>query len=388
MESDPRESLESRIRALHDQGARLEEELATLRRRREDNGDDGSIAADERPANGRLAERTPRRAGGLRRALSRLAIILLAAIVAGAGVQLWNYLDTYESTDDAQIDGHIAPISARVAGMISHVYVQDTEQVKVGELIAEIDPRDAQVAVANARANLAQAAAQVESARADYTAALSRIRQAEAENEQAQKDADRFEQLYGQHIVSGSQYDDKMRAAEVDDAAVESDRASANAARTLIASREAAVKSAQAALDQALLNLEYTRIVAPMNGVVGHKTVEVGQQVQPGQQMLAIVPLDDIWITANFKETQIHRMKPGQRVTIYVDALGREYRGYVEGMGGASGEKYSLLPPENATGNYVKVVQRLPIRIRLEPGQNQDHRLWPGMSVVPKVWLR
>jgi membrane fusion protein, multidrug efflux system len=137
-----------------------------------------------------------------------------------------------------------------------------------------------------------------------------------------------------------------------------------------------------------LLGLEYTRIVAPLSGVVGKKTVEVGQRVQPGQQLLAIVPLDDIWITANFKETQLRRIRRGQRVTIHVDVTGREYEGYVEGLAGASGEKYSLLPAENATGNYVKVVQRLPIRIRLVEGQNQDHGLRPGMSVEPSVWLR
>jgi membrane fusion protein (multidrug efflux system) len=137
-----------------------------------------------------------------------------------------------------------------------------------------------------------------------------------------------------------------------------------------------------------MLNLEYTKIIAPMSGVVGKKSVEVGERVEPGEQLLAIVPLDDIWITANFKETQIRKIIPGQRVTIAVDATGREYEGYVEGMAGASGEKYSLLPPENATGNYVKVVQRLPIKIRLKPGQNQDRRLRPGMSVEPTVWLR
>jgi len=152
--------------------------------------------------------------------------------------------------------------------------------------------------------------------------------------------------------------------------------------------REAAVNAAQAAVDQALLNLEYTRITAPMSGIIGKKTVEDGERVQPGQQLLAIVPLNDIWITANFKETQIRRMRRGQRATIYVDAIGRDYQGYVEGVGGASGEKYSLMPPENATGNYVKVVQRLPIRIRLREGQDADHRLRVGMSVEATVRFR
>jgi membrane fusion protein (multidrug efflux system) len=228
----------------------------------------------------------------------------------------------------------------------------------------------------------------VDSARADFNAAVSRVREAKATNAQAQRDAARFELLLKQHIVSGSEYDDKARAAEVDAAAVEADQAGAIAARTVIASREAAVRAAQANLGQALLNLGYTQIIAPIGGVIGEKTVELGQHVEPSQQLLAIVPLDDIWITANFKETQIRRIKPGQRATIYVDATGREYEGSVEGLGGASGQKYSLIPAENATGNYVKVVQRLPVRIRLASRQNNDHRLRPGMSVEPKVWLR
>jgi membrane fusion protein (multidrug efflux system) len=297
-------------------------------------------------------------------------------------------LDSYEATDDAQVDGHIVPISSRIGGTLAHVYVQDTDFVKAGQLLAEIDPRDNQASLDNARANLAQAIAQVDSARADFNAAVSRVREAKATNAQAQRDAARFELLLNQHIVSGSEYDDKARAAEVDAAAVEADQAGAIAARTVIASREAAVRAAQANLGQALLNLGYTQIIAPIGGVIGEKTVELGQHVEPSQQLLAIVPFDDIWITANFKETQIRRIKPGQRATIYVDATGREYEGSVEGLGGASGQKYSLIPAENATGNYVKVVQRLPVRIRLASGQNNDHRLRPGMSVEPKVWLR
>jgi membrane fusion protein (multidrug efflux system) len=194
--------------------------------------------------------------------------------------------------------------------------------------------------------------------------------------------------LYHQHVASGSDYDEKMSTAAVADATVDSDRANANAALASITSKEAAVKAAQASLDQALLNLGYTKITAPGGGVIGKKSVEVGQRVQPGQQLLAIVPLDDIWITADFKETQLRKIKPGQRVTVEVDATGSEYEGYVEGLAGASGEKYSLLPPENATGNYVKVVQRLPVRIRLKSGQDPDHRLRIGMSVEPKVWIR
>ena len=314
-----------------------------------------------------------------------LVVLLVAAVLAVAGVRLWSYLDTYESTDDAQIDGHVAPISARIEGTVEHVYVQDTDYVEAGRLIAQIDPRDAQTALASARANLAQAKAQLDSARADYAAALSKIRQSEATALQAGNDAARYDSLFKLRVVSNSEHDDRVRAAAVADATVASDRASAEAAKTQIASREASVTAAQAAVDQALLNLEYTRITAPMSGVIGKKTVEDGERVQPGQQLLAIVPLNDIWITANFKETQIRRMKPGQRATIYVDAIGRDFDGYLEGVGGASGEKYSLMPPENATGNYVKVVQRLPIRIRLRDGQDPDHRLRVGMSVEARI---
>jgi len=152
-------------------------------------------------------------------------------------------------------------------------------------------------------------------------------------------------------------------------------------------SAQAQVAQRRALLDQAKLNLSYCTIVAPVSGIVGKKTVEVGQNISPGQQLMAVVPLDDIWVTANFKETQLCRMKPGQVVKFSVDAYSREYSGKVEGVGGASGSRFSLLPPENATGNYVKVVQRIPVRIDLEPGQNDDHRLRPGMSVDPKVYV-
>ena len=332
------------------------------------------------------------RGGPKRRArrgvLGLVVLSLLGMTLFMTAPRLSRYLDAYESTDDAQVDGHIAPISARIAGTIARVNVQDTDFVKAGSLIALIDPRDAQTALASARANLEQARAQLGSARADHAASLSKVRQSEATEQQADNDADRYESLFKMGIVSNSEHDDKVRAAAVADANVESDRAGAQAADTVIASRDAAVNAAQAAVDQALLNVEYTRITAPMSGVVGKKTVEDGQHVAPGQLLLAIIPLDDIWVTANFKETQIRRMKPGQRATIYVDAIGRNYQGYVEGIGGASGEKYSLMPPENATGNYVKVVQRLPIRIRLKQGQDADHRLRIGMSVEAKVWFK
>jgi membrane fusion protein (multidrug efflux system) len=388
MESHTPEDRESRIELLRNQRLSLDKELDALRRGGE-NPDEPML---DDPANGSAANFAAPPPRGSRFSIRNIfkTLVLLAVLAALAVVSgpLWNYLHSYESTDDAEIDGHIAPLASRIDGTIAKIYVQDTQTVKAGQLLVEIDPRDQQVAVETARANLAQAQAQVSSALADHQSALSRLRESEATAAKAQRDAARYTSLMGQQVVSRDEYEEKIRLSEVDDATVESDRAAANSAEKTIGSRRAAVKAAQAALDQTKLNLSYTRIFAPVDGVVGKKTVEVGQRVQPGEQLLALVPLDDIWVTADFKETQIRRMRAGQRVTIYVDALDRDFEGFVEGMAGASGEKYSLLPPENATGNYVKVVQRLPIRIRFNRGQDPNHELRPGLSVEPKVWLR
>ncbi len=318
----------------------------------------------------------------------KIAVVVLILIGAILALPVWNYMSSYEDTDDAQVDGHIAAVSSRIDGTIARVFVISTEAVTKGQILAEIDPRDYQVAVESARANLAQARAQVESARADYENALSKITEDAASRAKAEDDVPRLEVLAAKGAAPREDYRESVRIAKVAEATVTADRAAADVALKNIASKEAAVQSSQAALDQALLNLSYTKIAAPMSGVIGKKSVEAGQRVQPGEELMAVVPQDDVWVTANFKETQVRRMHPGQPVDIYVDALGRTYRGYVYGMGAASGELYSLIPPENATGNYVKVVQRIPVRIDFEPGQNQDHRLTPGMSVEPTVWLK
>ena len=315
-------------------------------------------------------------------------VAAILAVLFIAGWPLWNYLQSYESTDDAEIDGHIAPVASRIDGTIARVYVYNTQRVKAGQLLAEIDPRDQRVAVENTRANVALAQAQVSAAQADYNAALGKLRQSQATALKAKRDAERYSALLAMQVVARENYEEEIRLAQVADATVASDRATANSAAKVIAARQAAMQGAQAALDQSLLNLGYTKIVAPFNGVIGKKTVEVGQRVQPGEQLMAVVSLDDVWVTADFKETQIRRMHAGERATIYVDALGRNYDGYVEGIAGASGEMYSLIPPENATGNYVKVVQRLPVRLRFKAGQDAAHNLRPGLSVEPKVWLR
>ena len=323
-----------------------------------------------------------------RRRRNLVLVILLLLIAAAAAIPGWRYLSSYEDTDDAQIDGHIISVSSRINGTISSVYVVDTQPVREGQLLVDIDPTDYVVAVEGARAKLSQAQAQVESAKANYATALSKVSEDEATSEKAEYDVPRLAILAAQGAGRREDYEESVRIAKVAKATVDADRAGANAALKNIASREAEVKQAQAELDQTLLNYGYTQITAPMSGVIGKKCVEPGDRVQPGESLLAVVPLNKVWVTANFKENQLRQMRPGQPVDIYVDAMGRSYKGYVRGLGSASGERFSLIPPENATGNYVKVVQRIPVRIDLEPGQDADHRLVPGMSVEPTVWLK
>ncbi|HEV3113321.1 MAG TPA: HlyD family secretion protein [Candidatus Binataceae bacterium] len=301
---------------------------------------------------------------------------------------IWNYLQSYESTDDAQIDGHIDPISSRIDGTVVRVQAEDDDRVTKGELLVEIDPRDYEVAVEQARARLELASAQVASARQDYAAALAKVREAGAANFRAQRDAHRYAVLLDQQVVPQEQYDQFTEIAQVDSAKVDSAGQAAGSALKTIAARQAQADAAKAALDQALLNLSYTKIYAPANGIVGKRAVQLGSRIQPGQTLMFVTETDQIWVTADFKETQLARMHRGEPVTIHIDTFGRNYRGYVQNMPGASGDRFSLLPPENATGNYVKVVQRLPVRILFEPGQDADHLLHPGMSVEPTVWLR
>jgi len=377
---------------------------------------------------------------------------LIGAVVLAlvAGFLAWRYFSTYESTDDAQVDGHMMPISARITGYVAKVNVTDNQLVRPGDVLVEIDPRDYQVAADRARADLATAEAtaqalgitvpvtavttssslsssqaEVENAQArllavqkQYDAAQAQLTQAQANDVKARHDLDRYQQLVAKQEISQQAYDEAVAAAATSAASVSWAQSSAAAAaqevtqargrlaqaqanlkasqtapqqvataRARALSGDAEVKLKQAALEQAELNLQYTKIVAPAAGVV-MKNVEVGMNVQPGQQLLMLVPLDDVWITANFKETQLKRMKPGQRVDVELDANGRTYHGRVDSIAGSSGARMSLLPPENATGNYVKVVQRIPVKIVLDPGQNNDLYLRPGMSVIPKVYLK
>ncbi len=381
---------------------------------------------------------------------SVIGLIVLGALIVG-GFLFWNYSQTFESTDDAFIDGHTNYVSPRISGTITSVLVSENQFVKEGQLIAEIDPSDYEVALERAQADAAQAQAQIRtenpavpitattnqssissgeadisnaqagiaSAERDRDSDLARFREAQANSAKAQSDLTRYKTLVAKEEVSREEYDQKVAAAEAAAAQVQSIQSMAESAAKIIEQRRAALSSVQiklqqvrstapqqleirraavqsaqataqgakAQIDQALLNLKYTRILSPVNGVIGRKTLEVGQHVEPGQQVLVIVPLDDIWITANFKESQIKRMRPGLSVKIHVDAFDKDYDGFIESLPAATGAKFSLLPPENATGNFVKVVQRLPVRIRFKEGQDNEKRLRPGMSVEPKVFL-
>ena len=379
-----------------------------------------------------------------------LLVLLVAAVIGG--MRFWAYLESYEDTDDAQIDGDIYAVTSRIEGTIKAVYVQDNQQVKAGQLLVELDPADYHVALQQARASLqearsqvaavrpnvsitttttetavssyqadiAAARAQVAAAQRDYESILAQIRQAEADQVKAQADLARYKQLIAKDEISQQQYDQVEASAKSMAAMTDARKASAEAAarnieaaqaklqqalvreadarqnrpqqiqlqNAQVLSRQATSTRQQTILDQAALNLSYVKIFAPVDGIVGKKNAEPGQHVSPGQQLMADVAIQNLWVTANFKETQLKRMAPNQRVTLHVDAYDRDFEGYVESVAGASGARFSLLPPENATGNYVKVVQRVPVRIRLKEGQDPEHRLRPGMSVEPKVWLQ
>jgi len=381
----------------------------------------------------------------------RMFLIIGIVVLLVAGFFLWRYFNSYESTDDAQVDGHLNPVSARVSGHVEKLLVTDNQYVQAGQPLVQIDPRDYQVLVARAKADyddavaaakaagvnvpitttstssqlvsadadLAGAKASLAAAQQQYDAANAQLSQADANNVKAQNDLARYKQLVSKQEISQQQYDQAYAAAQAGAAAVDAARANAAAAqqqiraaqsrvaqaeanvrsartgpqqvaiiRSKAQSAEATVEAKKAALDQAQLNLQYTTIVSPVNGVVTSRTVEAGQNVQPGQELMRIINLDDIWVTANFKETQLRTMRVGQQVTIHVDTTGQDYKGHVQSIAGASGSITSLLPPENATGNFVKVVQRIPVKITFDAGETREHVLRPGMSVEPKVWIR
>ena len=397
--------------------------------------------------------------------LGRILIVFALLVLISGGYMFWLHLSRFESTDDAQVDGQVYAISSRVSGHVIDVKVEDEQQVKAGDVLVVLDPKDYEVAVAKARADLADAVAtysssrsdvpitsvntkstlttansarldasagvsgseqQLGAARARLSTAQANVRVAQANFTKAQQDVERYKQLVSKDEISKQQYDQAVAAQEAAHATLDAQNAqvmeatqnisvaekNVEQARTRVEQADAQIQAAltgpqqiqvteakaqsaaakveqqRALLDQAELNLKYTTILAPVDGVVGKKNVAIGQNVSAGQELMAVVPLDNLWITANFKETQLQKMRVGQEVKIKADAYDRTYTGKVQRIAGASGARFSLLPPENATGNYVKVVQRIPVRIALDPGQDSEHLLREGMSVTPTVQVQ
>jgi membrane fusion protein (multidrug efflux system) len=376
-------ALQEEIRRLRLQLERVEAFQGTPRSDAIDHDESHGENAADHPNSSPADDRRPRRLS-----LSRLVLaVVIGAILCVGGFTFWKYIESFQDTDDAEVDGYLDPIGSRINATVTAVYVDNNQSVKAGRLPVQLDPRDFQVAAEQARAQLAQAQADLNSARQNYVSAVSTIRQAEAQNYLAQRNARRYADLIKLDVASQSEFDQYDATARAQAATVKVDAAAAASAQRTIASREAQVQAAQAALDQAELNLSYTLIYAPADGIIGNRSVQLGQRIQPGQSLMALSQMDDLWVTADFKETQLKRMHPGEPATIHVDALGRDFKGYVQNMPGATGSLYDLLPPENATGNYVKIVQRLPVRIAFDRGQDLT-QLRPGMSVEPKVWLR
>jgi membrane fusion protein, multidrug efflux system len=242
-----------------------------------------------------------------RRPIRLVLALVVAALLCAGGMRFWNYLQSYQWTDDAEIDGHLDPISTRINDTVIRVYVENTYHVEAGQPLVDLDPRDYQVAVENAEANLVQAQQGVKEAQQNYELAVANLNAAIATNFKAQLDVKRFGELFQQAVIARETDDEIVMTGRVDAAAVNSDRAEVGATAQMVGQAQAAVQAAQASLDQARLNLSYTHIVAPATGVVGDKTVQVGQRVQPGEQLLSVVPLNDIWITADFRETRCTR---------------------------------------------------------------------------------
>jgi membrane fusion protein (multidrug efflux system) len=414
-------------------------------------GPESRPAASSGPAGAPGGRRSVRPRRGQTRTKLIVAGVVVAILVAA--VLVYRHFAQWESTDDAQIDGYIYPVSARVSGYVTRVLVDDNQHVEAGMVLAQLDPKDFEVAIANAKATLAndQASAaalqtnvpitsvntssQLTSAQADRRnaeagllgaqqgseAAQASLRQAEANDLKAQDDVNRYAPLAARDEIPQQQYTQAVNSQKATAAAVEASRAAAAGAEQAVSqararleqagaglqyaetkpqqesvqrsraeAAEAESERAAAVLQQARLNLQYATIVAPISGIVGQRSVQPGQNVTPGQQLMTIVPLDsdNIWVTANFKETQLTDVRPGQAVQVYVDTYGRTYDGRVVSIAAASGSRYSLLPPENATGNYVKVVQRIPVKIVFNHGQDPQHLLRPGMSVEAEIRIR
>jgi membrane fusion protein (multidrug efflux system) len=337
----------------------------------------------------------------------RRPLVLILGIVVGTmllvfGARALWYASTHVSTDDAQVDGHITPILPRIGGYVAAVRIRDNQKVNAGDTLVTLDDRDyrarlaqtdadlaALIATVGSRQDVGQAVAQLDQAKAAAAAAAAHVTQAEANAEKASSDLERYRALAARNIVSRQQLDAAEAAARSDSALLLAAQRNASAADEQVTAANAALRAAAARVaaaravrDLAALQVSYTVVTAPVAGVVSKKSVEPGQLVQPGQPLMAIVPLDDVWVVANLKETQIERVVPGAPAEVKADAYpGRVFQGFVESLSPATGAKFSLLPPDNATGNFTKIVQRIPVRIRLDAAPDTLHPLRPGMSV-------
>jgi membrane fusion protein (multidrug efflux system) len=383
---------------------------------------------------------------------ARIAVVAVAALLAAGAATTWAvYSHGYESTDDAQIDGHLNSVSSRIGGTTAAVFVSDNQTVEAGQPLVDLDPSEQKVAYAQAKAQYDQAVAQLNAQRPsvaitladnaasavtadaqlaqaraafaaasqDLAAATAKLAEADAVRTRDTAQLQRYEQLFKAGTISRQDYEQTLaagRSAEANANAAQANVASAEKlieqrkadidaqaahreqiARTSpgqlsirqadLATAEANLEAAAAQLSRAELNLSFCHIVSPVRGIVTQRSAEIGNRVSEGQPLMMIVATGDTWVTANFKETQLARMRAGQRTTVYVDALKKDFEGTVESMPAVTGSRTSVLPPENATGNYVKVIQRLPVRLRINAGQKDLDKLRPGMSVEPKVYL-
>jgi len=383
----------------------------------------------------------------------RILIAGLAALLACAAATGWAlYSQRYETTDDAQVDGHLNVVSPRISGTTAAVYVTDNQMVEAGQPLVDLDPSEQTVAYAQAKAQYDQAVAQLNAQRPsvaitqadnsanaitgdvqvaqakaafaaasqDLASASAKLAEAEAVRSRDDTDLTRYEQLFQAGTVSRQDYDRAIAAARSSDANALAAKASLASSEKLVEQRkaeiqaqtakreqtartaprqlsireadlanaEANVEIAAAQLNRAALNLSFCHIVSPVRGIVTQRSAEIGNRVSEAQPLMMVVATNDTWITANFKETQLARMYAGQRAKVHVDALKKDLQGTVESIPAITGARSSVLPPENATGNYIKVVQRMPVRIRLDANQESLERLRPGMSVEATVWLR
>jgi membrane fusion protein (multidrug efflux system) len=378
-----------------------------------------------------------------------LIFFVALAVLSTTGVVYWLHSRQFEETDDAEVEAHLIPVTARIDGTIIRVYTEDNQTVKAGDPLVDLDPSDLKAgldqtqaqldqalsmaaaqqpnipitqvqnftSIATARADVATARAAEAVAAQDQATAAARLDEAKANYNKALQDLDRYKILVAKEEISQQEYDQTAATVKAQTAAVNASAAALqSAARTVdqrksetaaavsrlnqsrrnapaqleirradVASEEASVATARAQLEEARLRLSYTRISAPVPGIIMKRSAEMGAHISAGQQLMTIAQVDDVWVTANYKETQLENIRPNQSARLHVDALKRDFDGYVQNIGGSTGAISSVLPPENATGNYVKVVQRIPVRLRFKKDQKGLEMLRPGMSVVPQI---